>query len=197
MHAHSGIAENFVGILRTEERASLRKIAGIVTMFLFLGLFTALMVDLPDGRMLGIGVGTVTLTFLIGGAAGLLYGRYVTTRTWRDSLTQRWNGWMRYSLACARIDEVHRRVQGRPATRSIGPLVAFWSSALFLTLILGLLTVVDGGPALLKTPVFATYGAWLGFSLGRALSVRLWVHDFLVSIDDLMRKGEVGLWGYI
>lgn len=192
-----GIAENFIGVLRTEDRAGHKAILRHSLLIVVLLLFTGLLVDLPVGGFFGIGIGVVALTVVLGSALGLVTGRHFTVRRYHRSLNSAWNQWMRYSIACQRVDEVYRRVRGRPATRSVGGIAAVWTVLLFATLILVLLTVLDGVTALDKTPVFVGYGVYLGWLVGHTLALRLWVRDFLVSLDEMIRTGEVGLWGVV
>lgn len=192
-----GVAENFIGVLRTEDRATQKALLRHALLIALVVLFTALLVDLPDGRFFGVGVGVVALAVVLGGALGLMSGRHFTVRRYHRSLNGSWNQWMRYSIACRRVDEVYRRVRGRPATRSVGALAILWTVLLFATMILLLLTVLDGVPALDKTPVFLGYGAYLGWLVGHSLALKLWVRDFLVSLDEMIRTGEVGLWGVV
>ena len=197
MTPRQGVAENFIGILRQDERASGRALVRHALFFVLLVLVTGIAIDLPDGRMFGIGTGVVILALVAGVGLGLLFARFVTLRRFDHSLANGWNQWMRYSVACSRVDEVHRRVHGRPATRSTTLAATLWSLALFATMVLLLLTVLDGAPTLEKTPVFAAYGAYLGFLAGRTIALRIWVHHLLVSLDELVRKGEIGVWGIV
>lgn len=195
---NQGIAENFIGILRTEERTASRGLLRLVLFALVVGLLAALAVDLPsDGRFFGIAVGLVALAILGGGVLGNVLGRHVFMARYHKSLATNWNRWMRYSVACSRVDEVQRRVQGKPATRSIAAVATMWTLILFTTAILLLMTVVDGVPTIDKTPVFVAYGAYSGYLIGRTIAMRAWARDFLVSIDEMMRQGEIGLWGVL
>lgn len=197
MPLNHGVAENFIGILRHEERMSLRKAVRTLALFGLVALLTGLAVDLPEGRFFGVGFGLVSLVFLGGGILGITFGRLVTAKRYRDSLSTNWNRWMRYSIACDRVDEVHRKVRGRSANRSVGGLATLWAIVLFTTVVLLLMTVVDGVPAVDKTPVFLGYGAYLGFVFGRTLAIRTWVHQFLISLDEMVRAGELGVWGVV
>ncbi len=197
MHPSQGVAENFIGVLRNEESATARRILRTALLFAFLALVTALAVDLPTGRFFGIGMGIVILSFLVGIGGGALWGTRFTTQRYARSLSTSWNRWMRYSVACDRIEQIHRKVNGKSALRATSGTVVLWSIALFATMVLLLLTVVDGAPAIDKTPVFVAYAAYLGFIEGRTLVLRRWAHGFLVSIDDMVRKGEIALWGVV
>lgn len=193
-----GIAENFIGILRNEERAAARGLVRQALLALLVGLLAALAIDLPsDGRFFGVAVGLVALALVAGAAGGIIVGKQFVTRRYHESLASGWNKWMRYSVACSRIDEVHRRVNGKPATRSVAGIATIWTFILFTTIILLLMTVVDGVPTVNKTPVFIGYGLYLGYKIGRTLAMRGWARDFLSSIDDMMRQGEIGLWGVV
>jgi hypothetical protein len=192
-----GIAENFIGVLRTDDRAHQKALIRRAFLIGLLLLFTGLLVDLPDGTLFGLGTGFVALAVVIGAALGLIGGRFLTIRRYQRSLNGSWNQWMRYSIACQRIDEVYRRVRGRPATRSVGGIALLWTGLLFATLILLLLTVLDGAPTLNKSPVFIGYGVYLGWMVGHTLALKMWVRDFLVSLDEMIRTGEVGLWGVV
>ncbi len=198
VHAKQGIAENFIGILRTEERTASRTLLRIVLFALGVAFLAALAVDLPDsGRLFGVAFGLVILTACVGAGLGLLVARFLTLRRYNASLAEGWNRWMRFSVACSRIEEVERRVRGRPATRPVGRLAALWTLILFATLIMLLVTFVDGVPSINKTPVFAAYGLYLGLRLGHTISLLRWVRGLLGSVDDLVRKGEIGLWGVV
>lgn len=197
MQSSQGVAENFIGVLRNEENQSMRRLVRTMVWFAVLALVTALAVDLPSGSFFGIGMGIVIVGFLAGTGAGALWGHRITTQRYRTSLATKWNRWMRYSIACDRIDQIHRRVSGKAAQRGTGGSIALWAIALFITMVLLLLTVVDGVPAINKTPVFVAYAAYLGVVAGRTLVVRRWAHGFLMSLDDMVRRGELGLWGFV
>lgn len=193
-----GIAENFVGILRTEDRSSVRKLVRTTVLAGVLALVTGLIVDLGvNGRVFGPAFGLVLATIAIGGMAGMLWARSVTLRRWDQSLAKGWNTWMRYSVACARIDEVYRRARGKPAVRSVGGMAAFWAIALFVTLLFLFLPLVDGIPMFNTTVVFMAYGGYLGGRIGHAFAVQRWSRSFLSSVDEMIRAGELGLWGVV
>jgi hypothetical protein len=193
-----GVAENFIGILRDEERWRVRSMIRLAVFLLVVVLLAGLIADLPErGALFGLAAGLAIIAGVVGLGLGILWGRFVTTRRYRTSLLAAWNQWMRYSVACNRVEEVHRRVRGRPAVRSIGVVAGLWAVVLFVTTILVVVTLLDPQVAWNQAPVFVFYAGLLGFLIGERGSVLLWVHSLLSSLDDLVRRGEVALWGVL
>ncbi len=193
-----GVAENFIGLLRGEKRTNLRSLIRLGIALCIVLLLAALIADLPGG---GAFFGTATGLTLIGAVVGLgfgfAWGRFVTVRRWRTSLVASWNAWMRYSIACSRVHEVHRRVRGKPAAPSVAKWATIWAFILFISLVIITVTVLDGGPAWDQAPIFVAYATLLGGLIGNRIAVQTWVHTFIASLDDLVRRGEIALWGVV
>lgn len=193
-----GVAENFIGILRDEERHRWRSLLRFSVLFLVVVLLAGLVADLPErGSLFGTATGLAILAGLIGAGLGFVWGRFVVVRRYRASLVRSWNQWMRFSVACNRVDEVHRRVLGKPAVRSVGWLAALWAVVLFVTLVLFVVTVLNGAPAWDQAPLFVGYAGLAGFLVAQRVALALWVRSLLVSLDDMVRRGEVALWGVL
>lgn len=191
-----GVAENFISILRDEERLRLRSLLRLGAFLLCVVLLAGLVADLPErGALFGAAAGLAILAGLAGVGLGLLWGRYVLARRYRSSMVASWNQWMRYSVACNRVDEIHRRVRGKSAVRSVGVLAGVWAVVLFVTLVLVVVTVLDPQAAWNQAPVFMLYAGLLGFLMGSRIAIGIWMHSLLVSLDDLVRRGEIALWG--
>lgn len=193
-----GVAENFIGILRDEERWRLRSLVRLGVCVVVVVLLAGLVADLPErGMLLGTAAGLAIIGGVVGVALGILWGRFVVARRYRVSLVAAWNQWMRYSVACNRVEEVHRRVRGRPASRNVTVLAGFWAMVFFVTLIVVVLTVLDPQTAWNQAPVFVFYAGLIGFLVGERGAVLVWVRSLLTSLDDLVRRGEVALWGVL
>lgn len=193
-----GVAENFIGLLRGEKRMNLRSLLRLSIGLIVVLLLAGLIADLPNGGTLfGTATGLTLIGAVVGIGLGLAWGRFITVRQWRTSLVASWNAWMRYSIACSRVHEVYRRVRGRPATASVAKWATIWAIVLFVSMVIIVLTVLDGGPAWDQAPIFVAYAALLGGLVGHRIAVHAWVHTFIASLDDLVRRGEIALWGVV
>ncbi len=191
-----GVAENFIGILRDEERSGVRSLIRLVALLAAVVLLAGLVADLPErGMLFGMAAGMAIIAALLGLGLGFLWGRLVAVRRYRASMVRSWNKWMRYSVACNRVQEVHRRVRGLPAARSVGMLAGAWALVLFVSLVVLVVTVLDGPPAWNQAPLFVAYAGLFGFLIGHRIAVAVWVRTLLTSLDDLVRRGEIALWG--
>lgn len=195
-HPVQGVAENFIGILRDEERWRVRSLLRLGVFLVVVVLLAGLVADLPErGMLLGTAAGLAIIGGVVGVALGILWGRFVVARRYRVSMLAAWNTWMRYSVACSRVEEVHRRVRGRPASRNVAVLAGFWAMVLFVTLVVVVVSLLDRQTAWNQAPVFVFYAGLIGFLIGERGAVLVWARTLLVSLDDLVRRGEVALWG--
>ncbi|HUR68737.1 MAG TPA: hypothetical protein VM370_05775 [Candidatus Thermoplasmatota archaeon] len=186
-----GVSDQFLRILQNEKKGSIRAIA-LALALLPVAYFMA---ELTDERFFGIVVYAAFAALALGIGAGLLWTRHRTAQ-YNESLRQNWNGWMRMSLSCARIDEVARHVankRDRVGLRSgAAALLVVLNGALF-----GFLWAeVDWGVSF-GLVVTVTNGLVLGFLVGHAVWHWRWTAQFNKALDELLSDGAVGLWGEV
>lgn len=137
---------------------------------------------------------------LLGAVAGLVLGNLVSRRRVRDyetSLRGTWKSWMRWSSACESVPEVHRRVVGKA-----GRNLPWWTAAL-LTLLwaleVGLLALAfaNEGSLAFAIPVLLLNGLVPGAFAAHYAHLKGWVRELGESLGDLVKSGEIGVWGVL
>lgn len=137
---------------------------------------------------------------VLGAVAGLVAGNIASrrrVRAYESSLRGTWKSWMRWSAACESVPEVHRRVNGRS-----GRNLPWWTAAL-LTLLwaleVGLLALAfaNEGSLAFAVPVLALNGLVPALFAAHYMHLKGWVAELGESLADLVKSGEIGVWGVL
>ncbi len=185
-----GVSDQFLRILNNERRVAVRSVAaGIVAAALAL-----FMANLADEPLFGTESFAYAVALFVGVATGVAVGWRRSTR-FEESLRAGWNAWMRFSLSCARVDEVYRKASNRPAPSAVAAGVLAGALVVANALLFALLWVEAPAARALGVPVALAdglaAGAWIGssaWSLG-------WTRSFRKALAELVRDGSIGIWG--
>lgn len=134
---------------------------------------------------------------LAGGVGvGLLVG-HRSTRRYEVSLRSTWREWNRFSVACHSVGELHRKVRGR-AGRSLPFLYAAVLTGIWaLEVLLLTLALADATAFWWSFVAVAGNGLLVGGLVGFHLRARRWTRELRSSIQDMVQRGEIGVWGTI
>lgn len=184
-----GVGSHFVALLGADRQAAGRR---ALTMLVVAGLLTVPAYFLyPWQGLLAHGVAV-----LAGLLAGNLWSRRRAAR-YEASLRGTWKSWMRWSVACESVADVHRRVTGRNSRN-----LPYWLAA-GLTLLwalevgLFLLAFQDTAATWVALPVVFLNGLLPGALVAYYASMRRWVRQLSDSVADLVAAGELGVWGVL
>lgn len=184
-----GVASHFVDLLGSDQAT-----AGRRGMVLFV---VALLLAIPAYLIAPWqGLAVHTLAVIAGLVAGNLVSRR-RVRTYEASLRGTWKSWMRWSAAAESVPEVHRRVQGKS-----GRNLPWWTAAL-LTLLwaleVGLLALAfaNEGSLGFAIPVIALNGLLPAAFAAHYVHLKGWVRELSESLTDLVKAGEIGVWGVL
>lgn len=137
---------------------------------------------------------------VLGLAAGWALGTWMARRKaarYEESMKRTWTQWMRFSAAGESIAEIHRKVRG-VSGRNLPILYAGLITLVWgLELVLVVLAFLQGPQATLALPFVAATAILAGAIVGHAMSRGAWLGQLRVSVEDLVRSGEVGLWGVV
>ena len=136
----------------------------------------------------------------LGALAGFIVGNLASRRrvkAYEASLRGTWKSWMRWSAACESVPEVHRRVAG-----ASGRNVPWWTAALLTTLWaleVGLLALAfaNEGSLAFAAPVLVLNGLLPALFAAHYLHLKGWVRELGESLGDLVKSGEIGVWGVL
>lgn len=137
---------------------------------------------------------------VLGAVLGLIVGNLASrrrVRTYEASLRGTWKSWMRWSAACESVPEVHRRVTGKA-----GRNLPWWTAALLTALWaleVGLLALAfaNEGDAAFAIPVLALNGLVPAAFAAHYAHLKGWVAELGESLSDLVKTGEIGVWGVL
>ncbi len=117
------------------------------------------------------------------------------SRRYEDSLRGRWNTWMKLAPACESVPELARKVRGRRGGFRVAWLAAgltfLWAAEIGLLV----LAFVDLGAPAFSAPVIIANALLVGIMIGMNLHLLTWTRSFHRSLDEMMRDGEIGVWG--
>lgn len=136
----------------------------------------------------------------LGAVLGLVVGNLASrrkVRAYEASLRGTWKSWMRWSAACESVPEVHRRVLGKS-----GRNLPWWTAALLAALWaleLGLLALAfaNEGSLAHAIPVLALNGLVPAAFAAHYAHLKGWVRELGESLGDLVKSGEIGVWGVL
>lgn len=185
----AGVASHFVTILGADRAHAGRRAAvlGVVTVLLAIPAYFIL----PWQGL---------VVHVLAAVAGVILGNLWSRRrsqALERSLRGTWKAWMRWSVACESVADVHRRVTGKS-----GRNLPWWTAAgltLLWALEVGLLALAfaNAESAAWAIPVLAFNGLVAAFVLGHALHKRGWVAELSDSLQDMLKSGEIGVWGVL
>jgi hypothetical protein len=184
-----GVASHFVDLLAADRATAGRRATILVVVTLLLALPAYWI--LPWQGL---------LVHVVAAVAGLVAGNIWSRRrvqSYERSMRGTWKSWMRWSVACESVPEVHRRVQGRS-----GRNLPWWTAAL-LTLLwalevgLLLLAFQDTEATWVAIPVLALNGLVPAAFAAHHLHLKGWVRELDESLTDLVKSGELGVWGVL
>lgn len=137
---------------------------------------------------------------LLAAVAGVIVGNLWSrrrARTFERSLRGTWKSWMRWSVGCESLPEIHRRVNGQS-----GRNLPWWAAAgltLLWALEVGLLALAftDTQSVAWAIPVLILNGLVPAALVGFYLHQKGWVTDLADSVSDMVKSGEIGVWGVL
>ncbi|MGB1586200.1 MAG: hypothetical protein ACPHID_04050 [Thermoplasmatota archaeon] len=182
-----GVSKDFINLLFDDALSARgRIIVGAVLLVILTALAALLWMPWGiAGHLVAAGAG-LGLGWAV--AAGKV-GRY------EHSLRDQWNDWMRLAPACDTVADVGRKVAGRRiANRAYviaGVLTVLWVSELLLVA----LWFNDTSSLWLSASVIAANGLFAGALLGHQMRLMTWTKTFANSLAEMMRDGEIGVWG--
>jgi len=185
-----GVSQNFLDIARREQRLARRTALTAALVAPLAGFLS----DLADPGAYGpfwmLFVGAV----VVGLAAGFLWTRRRLTRL-QDDLLLQWNHWMRGAVGASSIAQVERKVHDLdPPPAWLGG--AFAAGLLLLNVLLFALLWADLAIAdPLALGVVLIDGVALGGLVASSGLVSRWARNFERSAQDLVRDGELTMWG--
>ncbi len=118
-----------------------------------------------------------------------------TSRGYEASLRGRWNTWMKLAPACDSVPELARKVRGRRATFQVAWIAAGLTLLWVLEIGLLVLAFMDLGSPAFSAPVIIANGLLVGVVAGHSMQLLTWTRAFHRSLDEMMRDGEIGVWG--
>jgi hypothetical protein len=182
-----GVSKDFINLLFDDTMSARgRVIVASILLGALLGIATWLW--WPIGAAVHIGA---ALIGFLGGwliAAGSA-GRYET------SLRDQWNEWMRVAPACDTVADAGRKVAGkRVASRAYliaAVLTLLWATELTLVA----LAFNGSKDVIMQATIIAANGIFAGGLLGHQVRLMTWTRAFARSLAEMMRDGEIGVWG--
>lgn len=184
-----GVAREFLGLLQGDARHA-RSRAILLTVLAVLLFAPALFLWMPWGAAVHLGATLV----------GLGVGWWVGLRAvdgYESSLRGTWNRWMTLAPACETVPELHRKVRGRSTHNRTMVLAALLTLLWGLEITLLVVAFAGEKAPLFSAPAIAANGLLVGTLLGHRLRVRSWTYTFHRSLDEMVRDGELGVWGTV
>lgn len=198
----AGVASHFVDLLASDQLTARRRATTLAVVAAVLAIPAYAVAGaagdglLDPGRLAFLGLAAHALAVL----AGLIAGNLVTRRrvlAYESSLRSTWKAWMRWSAACESVPEVHRRVTGARQRN-----VPWWTAALLtvlwaLEVALLVLAFANEGSLAWALPVIALNGLIPAAFAAHFLRLKGWERDLQDSLADLVKEGELGVWGVL
>ncbi len=181
-----GVSKDFINLLFDDANSSRsRVIVSAVILAVLTGLAAYLW--LPWG--LAVHGGAV----LVGLGMGWLIGNGAVGR-FEGSIRGEWNKWMQLSPACDTVSEVGRKVKGRRAANRAYVIAAvltlLWAAELLMVAF-----AFDGQTGWPIAVAIGANGVFAGALLGHQLRLMTWTKGFATSLAEMVRDGELGVWG--
>ncbi len=182
-----GVAKDFIQLLSGAQRMGRLRV--VMLMVLAMVLFVpAWFLWAPLGAVVHGGV------LLVGLGIGALLG-WRTSRGYEDSMRGTWNQWMKLAPACENVPELARKVRGGSTTFRVAWLAALLTLLWATELGLLVLAFMDAGSAAFTIPVIAANALFVGILAGYQMRILTWTRSFRHSLDEMVRSGEIGVWG--
>lgn len=184
-----GVAREFLGLLQGDARHARGRVV-------LLAVFALVLVAPAMLLWTWWGVGVHLVAVLLGTGLGWWTGLRAVDG-YESSLRGTWNRWMSLAPACETVAELHRKARGRSAHNrlllSAALLTLLWGAELIL-----LVVALAGETApTFAAPVIALNGVLVGALLGHHLHLRTWTDTFRRDLDEMVRDGELGVWGSV
>lgn len=184
-----GVASHFVDLLGSDQATAGRRGIVLLAVTLLLAIPAYLIAPWQGAAV-----------HLLAAVAGLVAGNLVSrrrVRTYEASLRGTWKSWMRWSAAAESVPEVHRRVLGKS-----GRNLPWWVAALLTVLWaleVGLLALAfaNEGSLAFAIPVLALNGLVPAAFAAHYVHLKGWVRELSQSLADLVKSGEIGVWGVL
>lgn len=182
-----GVSKDFINLLFDDATTSRHRI------FIVLGVQVALLA-LASWLWWPLGMPVHVVAAVAGLGLGWFVGSAAVGR-FEHSLRDDWNRWMQLSGACDTVWDLGRKVHGgRAAGRSYlvaGVLTLLWA----LELVMVFLVIQDSSSVAVSASVIGINGLFAGGLLGHQLAVNRWTKGFADSLAEMVRDGELGVWG--
>lgn len=182
-----GVGKDFLQLLEGEQsidrtRAIVMSAVGIVL------LIPAWFLWMPLGPVVHLAA------LLIGIAIGWPVAMTISRR-YEDSLRGRWNTWMKLAPACESVPELARKVRGQRAGFRVAWLAAGLTILWAMEIALLVLAFMELGAPAFSAPVIIANALLVGIVTGINLHLLSWTRAFHRSLNEMMRDGEIGVWG--
>jgi hypothetical protein len=185
-----GVTDQFLNILDLEHRHAVRTLPAAVGVAAA-GQFLA---ELADEPLFGLVSALFTLSLVLGAAFGVFLARR-RTRAWSESLRGHWSSWMRFSVSSTTVREVDLKARGKtPAPPALAGV--FWALALLANaaLFAALWYEVPGASDAAFAVALAD-GLLVGAWIGSTFWTWRWTRSVDKALRDLIKDGQIGLWG--
>lgn len=185
----TGVASQFLDLLDHERRTARRQTVVAVSAAVLLLIPAALVLPWAGLAVHPVAVG-------LGIVAGLMLAARLT-RAYELSLKERWQRWMRFAVAAESLPEIARKVAGR-TSRNRNAAIAAGLVVLWVLEVALLLLALDGQrSAWLAVPVLLFNGLLSGLLIGHYRRLGSWAGQLRGSMDEMLKSGELGLWGVV
>lgn len=185
-----GVSQNFLDIAKREQRLGQRAALAAIALMPV----AALLAELADEPAYGPVWAWFLAATLLGLGAGYLLARRRIAR-YEHGLHVQWNHWMRHAVDATRLSEVERRVHERdPPAPMLASALTVGLPGLNIALF-ALLWVENPVAPTLAWSLVAMDGIVLGALLATSALLTRWAREFVGSVEDLLRKGELPIWG--
>lgn len=187
-----GVSKTFIDLLFHDADASRsRVIISIVILVLLAGL--ALWLWWPEYWGVVVHVAGAGIGFLIG---WLVAGR--TASRYEAGLRTHWDRWMQLSEACDTVAELGRKVERKSSANRAYMLAAaltlLWAIELLL-IVVAVQGQSEADPWIWYAPVIGANGLLAAYLLGHQAKFASWTRSFAKSLAEMVRDGEIGVWG--
>lgn len=182
-----GVSKDFIDLLFDDALSARGR---IIVSAIVLAVLAALgtIMWLPWG--LGVHIAATGLGF---GLGWLLAAKRVDVH--EASLRSHWNEWMRLAPACDTVADVGHKVAGQRIANRAYAIAAILTLLWVAELIALALYFTDTASAVLSAIVISANGLVAGALLGHQIRLMTWTRTFARSLAEMMRDGELAVWG--
>src|SRR5581483_1609035 len=186
-----GVTRNFLTILEGDLKRSLRSVLQILGVTALFGLIAWLsFLNAPSYAF-----AVLAAALVLGFGVSAVLTRYYFFESYEVSLRDHWNRWMRWSVSCKTVRECYAKVHDQRIGWGWWAAAALTTGLLITHLVFWALALNEESNPLNLLPLYTVDTVFLGGFLARRIMERRWYRKFLASCNDLLRDGNLGLWG--